>query len=124
MAVPTIDVPAAVPKAALLEIMPYRGVLNANAMCLNGSEYGPFTLVLVGFMGSSKADGLFHGHYVFRMAQAQDGERDAHDLSVLPNMPSVLATTDDEVIVEDVPAPVDMPDDPEEMDNGVYTHDR
>ena len=108
MAIPTIDVPTALVKADLREIVPYRGALNATPMQLNGTEYPAFALVFIGFAGGClRGATLFEGAYRFRLAQPKDSENESHDLTLLPKLPDVsvieteLISPDTESAAED-----------------------
>ena len=95
--IPTIDIPTALGSADLQAIQPYRGALNATSMGVNGTHYGPFALMFLGFAGSlDTADETYHGHYKFRLSQPNDSEQPAYDLTVLPHLPVVLAITEPE----------------------------
>ena len=83
----TLETPVVLNRDMVTAIMRLRGGVNTDMVAIGETDYEKDTLLFLGFKGKySPSDGLFHGFYVYRLAQPKDADNDGLRVAGLPRV--------------------------------------
>lgn len=83
-----VELPVTLRKNQIAETVPFRGCVNGSVTVLDGVEYAPVTLRVLGFVGTHIGKQQYQGAYRFEVGEwaTKPGYTPGFELHVLPGI--------------------------------------